>query len=69
MLLYLTTQVYNINKDFHGFNGVNVVFIIGRMFLIGVIVWVPPVADREANICMKVVYFRSDPRKTHVWSG
>lgn len=47
----------------------NVVFIIGSMFLIGVIVWVPPVADREANICMKVVYFRSDPRKTHVWSG
>ena len=47
----------------------NVVFIIGRMFLIGVIVWVPPVADREANICMKVVYFRSEHRKTHVWSG
>ena len=47
----------------------NVVFIIGSMFLIGVIVWVPPVADHEANICMKVVYFRCDPRKTHVWSG
>ena len=47
----------------------NVVFIIERMLLIGVIVWVPPVADHEANICMKVVYFRSDPRKTHVWSG
>ena len=47
----------------------NVVFIIGRMFVIGVIVWVPPVADRKANICMKVVYFRSDPRKKHVWSG
>ena len=57
------------NKDFHGFKTVNLIFIIGRMFLIGVIVWVPPVADHEANICMKVVYSRCDPRKTHVWSG
>ena len=28
-----------------------------------------PVTDFEANICVKVVYFRSDPRKTHVGSG
>ena len=42
-------RVYNINKDFHGFKGVNVIFIIERMFLIGVIVWVPPVADPKIS--------------------
>ena len=28
-----------------------------------------PVADLKAKICMKLVYFRSDARKTHVRSG
>ena len=28
-----------------------------------------PVTDFETNIWVKVVYFRSDPRKTHVGSG
>ena len=28
-----------------------------------------PVIDFEANICVKVVYFRSGLRKTHVGSG